>query len=69
VEEDDLRAVMPEVFAAPPPPRPGLRAAREAQERTEIERVLAACGGNAAEAARRLGIGRTTLYRKLGRTT
>ncbi|MBE3572163.1 MAG: sigma 54-interacting transcriptional regulator [Moorella humiferrea] len=32
-----------------------------------IERVLAATGGNQAEAARRLGIGRTTLWRKLNK--
>ena len=30
-----------------------------------IEEALAATGGNKAEAARRLGIGRQTLYRKI----
>jgi DNA-binding protein Fis len=34
-------------------------------ERMHVERVLAACGGNQSEAARRLGIGRNTLARKL----
>lgn len=34
-------------------------------ERLHIERVLAACGGNQSEAARKLGIGRNTLARKL----
>lgn len=34
-------------------------------ERAHIEQVLAACGGDKAEACRRLGIGRTTLWRKL----
>ncbi|MCL4439224.1 MAG: sigma-54-dependent Fis family transcriptional regulator, partial [Firmicutes bacterium] len=34
-------------------------------ERVVIERVLAAAGGNRTEAARRLGIGRTTLWRRL----
>lgn len=37
-------------------------------ERTIIERVLVETGGNKAEAARRLGISRTTLWRKLKRT-
>jgi DNA-binding NtrC family response regulator len=39
----------------------------EAYERCALERALAESGGDAAEAARRLGIGRSTFYRKLGR--
>lgn len=35
--------------------------------RAHIEAVLRACRGNRAEAARRLGIGRNTLWRKLRR--
>jgi transcriptional regulator, propionate catabolism operon regulatory protein len=67
--EEDLRAVMPEIVdrRAAAPAREDLRAARASQERAHVERVVAECGGNQAEAARRLGIGRTTLYRKLGR--
>jgi len=34
-------------------------------ERETIRQVLEACGGNMTETARRLGIGRATLYRKL----
>ncbi|RME27016.1 MAG: hypothetical protein D6806_05285, partial [Deltaproteobacteria bacterium] len=34
-------------------------------ERDHIMRTLADCGGNRSEAARRLGIGRNTLARKL----
>jgi Nif-specific regulatory protein len=34
-------------------------------ERRHVEMVLGACGGNRSEAARRLGIGRNTLARKL----
>jgi len=44
----------------------GLRAARREQEEALIHQVVAECGGNLSEAARRLGVGRTTLYRKLG---
>ncbi len=36
-------------------------------EREHVEAVLRACRGNRAEAARRLGIGRNTLWRKLRR--
>jgi DNA-binding NtrC family response regulator len=39
----------------------------ENAERAHIEAVLRACRGNRAEAARRLGIGRNTLWRKLRR--
>lgn len=39
----------------------------EDAERSHIESVLRACRGNRAEAARRLGIGRNTLWRKLRR--
>lgn len=35
-------------------------------ERAEILRVIDLCNGNRAEAAMRLGIGRVTLYRRLG---
>jgi two-component system response regulator HydG len=38
-----------------------------AVERDHVLAVLAACGGNHAEAARVLGIGRNTLWRKLAR--
>jgi DNA-binding NtrC family response regulator len=34
-------------------------------EREHVERVVAACGGSQVEAARHLGIGRSTLWRKL----
>jgi len=34
-------------------------------ERDTIHQVLEACGGNMTETAKRLGIGRATLYRKL----
>jgi DNA-binding NtrC family response regulator len=39
----------------------------EAYERSALERALGEAGGNATEAARRLGIGRSTFYRKLGK--
>jgi transcriptional regulator with PAS, ATPase and Fis domain len=38
----------------------------EAIELAYIRRTLEACGGNVSEAARRLGIDRRTLYRRLG---
>jgi DNA-binding NtrC family response regulator len=43
-----------------------LRTAREAFERLYVERVLRSCGGNKSEAARKLGIAITSVYRKLG---
>ena len=51
---------------APPPLGPfDVRPLAEV-ERAAIEAALAACGGNRSDAARRLGIGRNTLLRKLG---
>jgi propionate catabolism operon transcriptional regulator len=51
--------------AAPAPAPEDLRAAREADELRHIRRVVAECGGNLSAAARRLRVGRSTLYRKL----
>jgi len=67
--QEDLRALMPEVFEAGRGPGaaapPDLRAARAASERAAIDEAVRASGGNLAEAARRLGVGRSTLYRKI----
>ena len=42
-----------------------LRAAQQENEEAQIRRVMRECSGNRTEAARQLGIGRTTLWRKL----
>ena len=47
------------------PPASTLAGAVSATERRVLEAALAACNGNMAMAARRLGIGRTTLYRRM----
>ena len=46
------------------PARPA-RHPRRPRSWPTCERVVAECGGNLSEAARRLGVGRSTLYRKL----
>jgi DNA-binding NtrC family response regulator len=45
----------------------GLPLSLDAYERSALERALREAGGNATDAARRLGIGRSTFYRKLGK--
>ncbi len=61
VDVDDL----PEELVAPSPVAvPALRSLAEV-EREHVLRVLDACGGSQADAARVLGIGRNTLWRKL----
>jgi DNA-binding NtrC family response regulator len=46
---------------------PGLPLSLEAYERSALERALVETQGDVSRAARRLGIGRSTLYRKLAR--
>jgi propionate catabolism operon transcriptional regulator len=69
--EAKLRLVLPELRGSPPAPPAALPRASPREERTRQElervgRVLAECDGNVSEAARRLGMGRSTIYRKLG---
>ena len=60
--QEELQALDRSAPAAPDgPPAGGLRQ----QAQRQIEQVLRDCGGNVSEAARRLGISRNTLYRKL----
>jgi propionate catabolism operon transcriptional regulator len=70
--EARLRLVVPELHGSPAPPpalpapRGSPREERLRDEQAELRRAVDACGGNVSEAARRLGIGRSTVYRKLG---
>jgi propionate catabolism operon transcriptional regulator len=68
IGEAEVRAVVPELFEVEPPAEAALdlRSTRAAQERAHILRVVEECGGNHTAAAKRLGIGRATLWRKLG---
>src|SRR5690554_3159895 len=50
--------------ALEPDMRPSLSRARQEAEREEIERVIAECGGRLGEAAKKLGISRTTLWKR-----
>jgi DNA-binding NtrC family response regulator len=52
---------------AAPAPAAGIALSLDAYERCALERALAEAEGDATRAARRLGIGRSTLYRKLAR--
>ncbi len=64
-DESMLRGVVPELFSDAPPPPPELRHIARSGELTHIRKVLAECGGDRTEAAERLGISRTTLWRRL----
>jgi transcriptional regulator, propionate catabolism operon regulatory protein len=66
--EGRLRRVLPELFEPPHGAAggPSGREQRQAQELAHLRRVVEECGGNVSEAARRLGVGRSTVYRKLG---
>ena len=61
-----LRLIAPELFDGPSESSPqGLQQLQTAQEVDHLRQVLAACGGDRQQAARQLGISRTTLWRKL----
>ncbi|MBC7700538.1 propionate catabolism operon regulatory protein PrpR [Aquabacterium sp.] len=61
-----VQATAPELLASVPMGTlPPLKARQAETERAEILRVLAECSGDRAQASARLGISRTTLWRKL----
>jgi propionate catabolism operon transcriptional regulator len=62
---DRLLELIPEIFAADTVTSSSLADLREETELQMIQRVLEECGGDRTLAAQRLGIGRTTLWRKL----
>ncbi len=66
--EGRLRRVLPELFGPPHGAADGAsrREQRRAREIAQLRRAVEECGGNVSEAARRLGVGRSTVYRKLG---
>ncbi|MEN8129970.1 MAG: propionate catabolism operon regulatory protein PrpR [Pseudomonadota bacterium] len=74
VDEVELRNLIPEIFddktAGMQEEREpdSLRAISRSSEINHILKTLDECGGNQAAACRRLGIGRTTLWRKLNAT-
>jgi len=65
----DLRAIAqpcaPVIEVPAAPKQDSAPASLRHLERAAIDRAIADCGGNMAAAARQLGIGRATLYRKL----
>ncbi len=66
IDARQLKLVVPELFEGGQLARKGgPRAERQESEEARILRVIQECGGNQTEAARRLGMGRTTLWRRL----
>lgn len=65
---DKVEDLMPELAMATPdvPARQGLADRRSESEQEFISRILVECNGNRRQACEKLGIGRTTLWRKMG---
>jgi formate hydrogenlyase transcriptional activator len=62
----DSSRLQPSILGAEPVAEPDdLKAVLEQAERTHIRRILDATGGAVADAAVRLGIGQSTLYRRM----
>jgi len=59
----DASDIFPDMSQQPATP-PSLSCARANAEREEIERAIAECGGRVGEAAKRLGVSRTTLWKR-----
>lgn len=72
-DDDLIQSVLPELHRTTAENAPQgddantLHGVRRRQEQTYIDTVIERCAGNQAEAARQLGISRTTLWRKLNR--
>jgi propionate catabolism operon transcriptional regulator len=66
---DLLRELVPEIFISESASRKGVDLARHREENEQqvIQRVLDECNGNRELACEKLGISRTTLWRKLGK--
>lgn len=62
----DSSLLKPEIVDAAAPAGEHMAERLAIAERSIIERTLAACGGNVAQAAERLGLGKSTLYRRIG---
>jgi two-component system response regulator HydG len=65
VAAEDLPPEMLPGGAPPAAAKSGAMETLESAEKRHVQRVLEACGGNQAEAAKRLGVARNTLWRKL----
>ncbi|MCV4076469.1 propionate catabolism operon regulatory protein PrpR [Pseudomonas monteilii] len=72
IDEQRLARLLPELFeqrkgpsAMPPPPTQNLRTLSKTVQLNHVRQTLDDCQGNLDEAARRLGISRTTIWRRL----
>lgn len=68
LDEDYLQHIAPELFGLSRPGAPAWQRQLQTQERAMLEAVLAECGGNREQAARKLGISRSTLWRRLNQS-